>query len=338
VTFASPRRILYDTFRLTRHLRLADTFRFWAFRIPGGFNATETDWAIPGSGTCAAPSCSLLVPITSTTQSVTPTSSELSLNQNWKRNEVDVIWDGGKRFGGRVGFRYGNRLFTHVLDFTNWDEDTVPIHEYTPLFGLWVKPATNTRLNFDWERTSNDKTIVRIGAREEDRYRVLASYAPKSWAVLGGSINVWDANNGDALTDYRGHNRNYGLTTTLMPRARWGLDFAYNYSDYLQNAFICFNDSDTTLSVVTGARSCTANGYNDAGNPLLTEGIYSNATHYGMGSVTLRPAQHVTAQLGYSITSVGGTTPQFNSLQPFGSLQYNYHRRWRTWPWTLDTT
>jgi hypothetical protein len=33
-----------------------------------------------------------------------------------------------------------------------------------------------------------------------------------------------------------------------------------------------------------------------------------------------------TAPAGYSITSVGGTTPQFNSLQPFGSLQYNYHQ------------
>jgi hypothetical protein len=66
------------TFRLTSHLRLVDTFRFWAFRIPESFNAAETDWVIPGSGTCAAPTCSLLVPLTSTTQTVTPTASQLS--------------------------------------------------------------------------------------------------------------------------------------------------------------------------------------------------------------------------------------------------------------------
>jgi len=42
--------------------------------------------------------------------------------------------------------------------------------------------------------------------------------------------------------------------------------------------------------------------------------------------VMVKPASRVTLQAGYSITSVGGQTPQFNSLQPFGSLQYNYHQ------------
>jgi hypothetical protein len=49
----------------------------------------------------------------------------------------------------------------------------------------------------------------------------------------------------DALTDYRGHNCNYGLTATLTPRERFNFDFAYNYNDYQQSALICFNDSDT---------------------------------------------------------------------------------------------
>jgi hypothetical protein len=173
-------------------VRLAETFRFWAFRVPESFNAVETDWAIPGTGTCASPSCSPLVPLTSTTQSATPTASQLSLNQDWKRNEVDVVWDGSKHFGGRVGFRYGQRLFTHVLDFMTGDEVRIQIHEYTPLLGFWVKPATNLRFNFDWETTNNDQTIVRIGTRKEDRYRMLANYTPKKWAVVGGSINLWD--------------------------------------------------------------------------------------------------------------------------------------------------
>ena len=153
-----------------------------------------------------------------------------------------------------------------------------------------------------------------------------ANYSPKQRAVLGGSANLWEASNGDALTDYRGDNRNYGLTATLMPRNRIGFDFAYNYTDYLQNAFICFNDSDTTLSVVSSAASCTTNGYNDSANPLLTNGIYTNNTNYGMGSITLRPVQRITTQLGYGIISAGGSTPIFNSLQPFGSLQYSYHQ------------
>jgi hypothetical protein len=45
-----------------------------------------------------------------------------------------------------------------------------------------------------------------------------------------------------------------------------------------------------------------------------------------MGAVVFRPIHRLTAQLGYSIISVDGSTPQFNSLQPFGSLQYNYNQ------------
>jgi hypothetical protein len=34
----------------------------------------------------------------------------------------------------------------------------------------------------------------------------------------------------------------------------------------------------------------------------------------------------VTANVGYSITSVDGSTPQFNILQPLGSLLYKYQQ------------
>ena len=182
------------------------------------------------------------------------------------------------------------------------------------------------RFNFDWEHTNNDDAIVRIGPRKEDRYRIQGNYTPKPWAVLGMSINLWGASNGDALTDYHAHNRNYGFTANLTPRERFGFDFAYNYNDSQQNALICFNDSDTSLSVVANAGSCTANGYNDSKNPLLTNGYYTSNTHYGMASVMFKPHARITTQVGYSITSVSGQTPQFNALQPLGSLQYNYYQ------------
>jgi hypothetical protein len=303
-----------------------DTFRFWDYRIPESFNSTETDWTVPGSGSCALPSCSLLIPISGITPTATNTFDQMSFNQSWKRNQVDLVWDASKHFGGRIGFRYGDKVFHHILDFTTGDQDRIVIHEYTPLLGFWAKPITGLRFNFDWEHTNNDDTIVRIGTRKEARYRIQGNYTPKPWAVLGGSINLWEASNGDALTDYRGHNRNYGITATLTPRERFGFDFAYNHNDYQQSAFVCFNDSDTTLSVVASAGSCTANGYNDTGNPLLTYGNYTSGTNYGMGSVTFKATPRVTTQLGYSITSVTGQTPQFNSLQPLGSLEYNYHQ------------
>ena len=139
-------------------------------------------------------------------------------------------------------------------------------------------------------------------------------------------MNLWQNSNGNAFTDYRGHNRNYGFTASLAPKERLGFEFAFNYTDYLQNSSICFNDADTSLAVVVNAGSCTANGYNDSRNPLLTSGFYNSQTYYGLASVMFRPIPRVTLQLGYSVTSVGGGTPQFNGLQPLGSLQYNYNQ------------
>ncbi len=317
--------------RLTRHLRLMDTLRFWAFRMPGSFTSTETDWVIPpGTGTCRAPGCSLLVPLSATSQSVTVTPWARSFNQDWKRNEFALLWDGSTRFGGRIGFRYGTRVFNGIsyvapASFPT-GTDRVQTHEYTPLLGWWVKPAPNVRFSFDGELTSNDQTLVRIGTRREGRYRVQTSYSPRPWATVAGSINLWNGSNGDALTDYRGHNRNYGFSTTLVPSGPVGFDFAYNYADYQQNAMICFNDSDVSLTVVSQAGNCNAGAYQDSANPLLTNGSYSSTTHYGMASLSLRPVARVRTDLGYSLTSVDGSTPQFNRLQPPASLRYNFHQ------------
>ena len=308
------------TVHLSEHFRLVDTVRFWSYRIPEQFSSTETDWTCTDTTTC-----SLLTPLSATTQSVTNSADQLSFNQSWKTNQADLVWDASKHFGGRIGFRYGDKVF-HQLEFTTGDENRIVVHEYTPLLAFWARPTTSLRFNFDWEHTSSDNAIVRIGPRKADRYRIQGNYTPKPWAVLGASVNLWEASNGNSLIDYRGHNRNYGLTANLTPRERFGFDFAYNYNDTMQSAFICFNDSDTTLPVVANAGSCTTNGYNDTKNPLLTDGLYTSGTHYGMASVMFKPETRVTAQVGYSITSTDGQTPEFNSLQPLGSLQYNYHQ------------
>ena len=151
------------------------------------------------------------------------------------------------------------------------------------------------------------------------RYRVQGNYGPRSWALIDGSIKLWEGSNGDVLTDYRGHNRNYGLTANLLPKGRIGFDFAYNYDHYLQNAFICFNDSETSLPVVAGAGSCITGGYQDPGNTLLTEGFYASSTpYYGMGLLTIKPVKRLTTQTGYSIPGVGGVTLVWDASRKFG--------------------
>jgi opacity protein-like surface antigen len=155
---------------------------------------------------------------------------------------------------------------------------------------------------------------------------VVGSYAPRPWAVIGAAINTLTNSNADADIKSRGHNYNYGFNATLNPRPRFGLDLAYNYSNYLQNALICFNDTPPTgvvLNVVTTAGDCSAN---DAANPLLTDSYYQNNTHFGMFTLMVRPIPRLTTRAGYSATSVGGKIPQFNILAPLGSLAYTYHQ------------
>lgn len=308
------------TLQLWQHFRLVDTFRFWAYRIPEAFTDTTSDWTCNNLNTC-----SLVTPMSDTTPTSTIMINQLSFNQSLKRNQTDLVWDGSKHFGSRIGFRYSDKVFHHILDFTTGDQDRIIVHEYTPLFGFWFKPMTTLRFNFDWEHSNYDDVIVNIGPRKENRERIQANYTIRPWAIVGGSINLWNASNADSLTDYRGHSHNYGFTASLAPKERFGLDLVYNYSDYLQSSFLCFNDADKSLPVVANAGSCTANGFDDSSNPLLTTGKYTNNSHYGMALVMVKPVPRVTTQFGYGITSIGGQVPQFNSLQPFGSLQSNYH-------------
>ena len=326
------------TLHLTQHLRLVEKFYFWGDRIPENGNFTEIDNNCTGA-------CTLLTPLSATAPTTINTLAQSSFNQTWKRNQTDLVWDISKKAGARGGFRYGDRVFNLFNDysgvetdngFTTTGEDHFVVHEYTAILGLWARPVHALRFNFDWEHANYDNVIVRMAPRSESRYRFQTTYTPRPWAILGGSVNILQDGNHDALTQYAGHNQNYGLTASLAPRQRFGLDLAYNFNSVIQNALICFNDTPptgVTLPFVTGATTPVnycGNTLNGGGvevlsaNPLLNNSYYTNHTNYGMTAIRFKPEKRVTANIGYSITSVDGSVPQFNILQPLGSLQYKY--------------
>ncbi len=312
---------LEATLHLTPHLRLIEKFYFWAYRIPenGNFDEIDSDCTVPAT-------CTLLTPLSATTPTVIPTLTQSSFNQTWKRNQTDLAWDISKKAGARIGFRYGDRVFNHFNDYLPGDLDHFLINEYTALLGFWARPTHALRLNFDLEHTNYDNVIVRMAPRKESRYRFQTTYTPRPWAVLGGSINILQDSNADASTQYAGHNQNYGLTASLAPRERFGLDLAYNFNSVIQNALICFSDTPptgVTLPFVTNANNNNCAG-NDTSNNLQANSYYTNHTHFGMTAIRFKPEKRVTVNLGYSITAVDGAVPQFNILQPLGSLQYKY--------------
>ena len=310
---------LEGTVHVTKHIRIIDKFYYWAFRIPENGNFTEID------SVCTA-TCNLLTPLSATAPETSNTLTQASFNQTWITNQTQVAWDISKKVGANLGFRYSDQVFKHFNDFLPGDEDYFAIHGYTDLFGFWARPIHALRLNFNQEYTSFDNVIVRISPRRQSQYRFQAGYTPRPWAVLGGSINIFQQSNGESSTNYQGHNRNYGLTASLAPNERFALDLAYNYNDVMQNALICFNDTPppgVSLPFVNSAASCAAN---DSSNPLLANSYYTNHTNFGMFTVRFQPIKRLTLNLGTSITSVDGTTPQFNILQPLGSLQYLYYQ------------
>ncbi len=309
------------TLHLTQHLRLIEKFYFWAYRIPQNGNLNELDYS------CAVPPCTLLsTPLT--TPVATPTAIQSSFNQTWTRNQTELAWDISKKVGARIGYRYGDRDFNHFNDFLPGDLDHFVGLEKTALFGLWARPMHTLRLNFDLEHTNFNGVFVRLSPRKEARYRFQTTYTPRSWATLGGSINILNLSNADAQTQYVGHNQNYGLTASLAPRERFGMDLAYNFNSVIQNALICFADTPPAgviLPFVANADNNNCAG-NDTANNLMANSYYTNHTNFGMATVRFTPAKRVMANVGYSITSVDGNVPQFNVLQPLGTLQYKYQQ------------
>jgi hypothetical protein len=315
------------TLHLTKHLRLIEKFYFWAYRIPQNGNFSETDSDCTAA-IIAAKTCTLLTPLSSTVPTITPTLTVSSFNQTWTRNQAELAWDISKKAGARIGYRWGDREFNHFNDFLPGDEDHFVGLEKTALLGFWARPSHSLRLNFDLEHTNYNAVFVRLSPRKEARYRFQTNYTPRPWAVLGGSINILQQSNADAQTQYVGHNRNYGLTASLSPRATFGLDLAYNYNDVIQNALICFNDTPPAgviLPFVNNAINNNCAG-NDTSNNLMANSFYTNHTQFGMVAVRFKFDKRTTVSAGGNITNVDGSVPQFNILQPQGSAQYKYYQ------------
>ncbi len=314
------------TVHLTPHLRLIEKFYFWAYRIPQNGNFNELDYS------CAAPPCTLLsTPLTTPeVPGGTPTVTTSSFNQTWKRNQTELAWDISKKAGARIGYRWGDREFNHFNDFLPGDEDHFVAIEKTALLGLWARPTHALRLNFDLEHTNFNSVFVRLSPRKEARYRFQTTYTPRPWATVGASVNILEQSNADAQTQYVAHNQNYGLTASLAPRERFGMDLAYNFNSVIQNALICFNDTPPAgviLPFVANANNNDCGGpTNDTANNLMANSFYTNHTNFGMATIRFKFDKRTTVNAGGSYTKVDGSVPQFNILQPQGSAQYKYYQ------------
>ena len=220
-----------------------------------------------------------------------------------------------------IGYSTTSTIFCQETWTISW------FMENTALLGLWARPTHALRLNFDLEHTNYNNVIVRISPRKEVALPLPDHLQPAPMGSPGRIRQHPRRSNGDSLDQYVGHNQNYGLTASLAPRERFGLDLAYNYNrrdpecpDLLQRH--AANRGDPSLRDRCQL-TCAAN---ETANPLLANSFYTNHTHFGMATVRFKSDKRVTANVGGSITNVDGSVPQFNILQPLGSSQYKYQQ------------
>lgn len=336
-TFSGPASVqriaatasLDATVEITKTLHVNDDFRYDNWRIPGTWDSLST--ATVGVPIGTPPRVTLLSPLDGTT--ITPAFTANVLNQKSFSNLIQLEYSASKRFGARVGFRFRHRLVFKAepevvpdpeSGLGEFEGDTIEINEYSPVAGVWIRPTDALRINLETELMTADNFLTRISPRHRQNYRARASYTPVSWASIAASANIWESRNTESDTQFKQHYRNYGFVASLMPKGPAGFDIAYNYTDTLQNALICFND--TFQPVGTIVNGCPTFDKVDNPNPNQIFSTYVNNTHYFSAAVILRPIKRLSARIGYGLTSVDGNTTLLNPLQPLGPLQFTYHQ------------
>jgi hypothetical protein len=211
------------------------------------------------------------------------------------------------------------------------------IDQYAGVFGFWAKPVTNWRISFDTELMSANNAFTRISPTHAQTYRVRSKYKVNNWLNLSGSISIYEALNNQFLVNDKQHNRAYGISATLQPTEKWGLELGYDYNDVYSQIPICY------ISIASGQAGPGQACPNVVG--LVQQlSTYVNQSNYGYFDATYTPFNRLTVRMGANLTGTSGSelrldpqalipnsvTGPLNSLwlHPFGSVEYSFAKGW----------
>ncbi len=231
-----------------------------------------------------------------------------------------------------------------IIDVLDSEDTAFPLTEHTGLIGFWARPTDAWRLNFDVELTSQSQREIdrdpsaawafvssgvvgptRLTPRNIQRYNFRGNYTPVRWATIGAAINIYEYRNNASEVHLLGHNRNYSVTTVLTPRDWFAFDFSYNYNDQKSNLDVCYvtNPFSPAAPLCPSLAPADATGF--FGAFIQDIGFYDSAQHFGSVNVMVKPVKRVTANFGYSLTSVDGSQLLILGIPPAGPLRFNYH-------------
>jgi len=190
------------------------------------------------------------------------------------------------------------------------------IHENAGEIGLAARVKNKLRLNADIIAGYNNNSFTRISPRQLQSYKVRASYQPKPWANVTGSVDIHQNRDNVYAVNNLEHGRTYNLAVSLSPRTAYTVDFGYSYLDAYTQTEICFPDSLPTF-----AQACPVAG---ASSPLGALSFYASRDNYAYADVMWKARKRVTAMLGYMGSLVRGSTTFLNPLTPTGTLDFDY--------------
>ena len=356
---------LAATIHLTDKFRIVNSFRYDAFRIPGNWSLVTANLVgatllsnpnVFTPATCPPPFTAATCPqhnASSAADLIVDNRNDF-LGQKRISNTFLLEYDFTNRVTAHVGYRFERREITQRVDNTqiqtffpgptaalanrgacvgvplNPDgtctveveaadagEDFIQINGHTGLIGFSARPTERLRMSADAEFFSGDNTFFRITPRHLQDYRFRANYKANEWATLGAAVRILENRNTSLDIGNLQHNRSFGFSGAFArPESIWGLDLSYDYNDVFSQTNICFVATPNLNP--PGVISC--------GSPFLSGlSVYTNTSHFGSGTIVLRPSKRITAGAGYAVTSTNGNTLILNPIAPTGPLSFNYH-------------
>jgi len=347
------------TIHLGSHLRIVDSFRFYAYRVPGTMALLQNNFFNLSS----AVTPNILQPVAiypaaplhsaSSPPDVQNDVYNRFVQQSTKSNEISLHYDISRNFGVRVGYLYRN-----IFDAHHWLSTAIgDIYYPDP-----SSTAITTCLAAGGALNGNGTCTVTGPFDSEDEPITINQH----WAIAGawyrmekfrvdGEVRLMSADNYLTRIDPR-REQQYRANASFAPRpwltigANLNLreqrnptqDFAYNahVRNFGFNAVATPNSRlsvDASYNYTNTAQNnniCYAGTFVAPGStPCVNDttinetlGYYSNRTHYGSANIMFKPVKRVSATAGYSIINVDGNELILNALQPLGPLSYRYHQ------------
>lgn len=210
------------------------------------------------------------------------------------------------------------------------------IASHSMLSGLWAHPTNALRLSFDVDLFWADSSFARPDPRQQQRYRLQASYAPSAWISLDASFDILEHRNNIALVNDKEHDRGYSFSAVLTPQDRFSFDLGYTYSDIYFQLIECWSYGSGISPPVPpgtlppGAITTPCPVPVDLqGSDLTAFGglaFYSSKTHFAYSDLLWKPIKRLTLKAGYAGTFANGNTPFLNPHAPVGPLRHTYQK------------